>query len=122
MKENIKGIELIPDKNGFLFEIEDYNYILSRFATLILLVITLFIVIACFDFNIYRVANSDHRGYFLIYVMIPWSILESIKIFVYIKSNNHKKIKFFDNRIINSKNKQIYLDNFIDGYIIKLVW
>ncbi|MGB5917750.1 hypothetical protein [Arcobacter sp.] len=34
MSNQIKNeqIELIPDKDGFLFEIEDYNYLLMRFC------------------------------------------------------------------------------------------
>jgi len=27
-----KNLELIPDKDGFLFEIEDYNYLLMKFC------------------------------------------------------------------------------------------
>ncbi|ADG93800.1 conserved hypothetical protein [Arcobacter nitrofigilis DSM 7299] len=34
-----KQIELIPDKDGFLFEIEDYNYLLNRFCGWIAVII-----------------------------------------------------------------------------------
>ena len=121
MQENQNTtVELVPDKDGFLFEIDDDLYILGRIIGYLFLTISFLIFLIVVDFDVMNHKYSSYRGYFIIYVGLPLMILESIRIPYYFYKKDYKKIKFYERYILKtSKNIKVELKDIKEGYFLK---
>jgi len=99
-------VELVPDEDGFLFEIDDDLYILGRIIGFLSLMGIMLIVLSLYSFDVMKLAYSDYRGYNLVYIALPFIFLESIRIPYYFYKKNYKKIKFYETYILKT-NKNI---------------
>ena len=64
---NDKNLELIPDKDGFLFEIEDHSYVLMKLVEWLSMIILLFgFVFIYFNGDILAMRNSGNREYLIV--------------------------------------------------------
>ncbi|MBL3520691.1 hypothetical protein H0A43_09420 [Arcobacter lanthieri] len=62
-----KNLELIPDKDGFLFEIEDHSYLLHIFIRCFFITnLILGLLFFIFDGDILAMKNEGYRGYLLV--------------------------------------------------------
>lgn len=118
---NDKNLELIPDKDGFLFEIEDHSYLLENFVSWLFVVFTILgILFIFFDGDILAMKNEGHRGYLLIIIGIPLIVFESAKMLIYIIKKKKDKIQFYTNYIYKvNKNIKLPLCDIEEGYISK---
>lgn len=114
-------IDLIPDENGFLFEIVDYNYLLNKFCEwFVILSIFLFLLIVLFDGDILALRNEGYRGYLLVTVGGSYILFEAFRMFIYCVKDKREKLKFYSNYIYRTNdNSKIYLENIKEGYIAK---
>lgn len=114
-------IELIPDKDGFLFEIEDYNYLLNRFCGWIASITGIsFLLFYFFNGDILAMRNEGHRGYLLVTVGGAYIVFEAIKMLIYLKKKEKEKIKFYTDYIYRTNNNlKVPLENIEEGYIAK---
>jgi len=117
---NDKNLELIPDKDGFLFEIEDkiyllvYSYIVFLFTSMLLFVFYLY------DFNLSHIFNSGRAGRLAIFFSIPVYIFYLFKTLYYVFFQKRKTIKFYTNYILTYKDFKIILEDVNKTYKIKL--
>ena len=121
MQENQNTtVELVPDEDGFLFEIDDDLYILGRIIGLLMLSIIFLILMIIKDFELMDFAHSGYRGHYLVYIALPFMILESIRIPYYFYKKNYKKIKFYETYILKTnKNIKVELKDIKEGYFLK---
>ncbi len=116
-----KNIELVPDKDGFLFEIEDYNYLLNRICGWIGVVVgSLFILFYYKNGDILALRNDGHRGYLIVTIGGTYIIFEAIKVLMYVLKDKKEKIKFYIDYIYRTNNNlKVPLTNIEEGYIAK---
>lgn len=121
MQKNINDIvELVPDKDGFLFEIDDDLYILGRIIVFLMLTCVILIVLILYNFDIINLSNSGYRGHYLIYLGLPLLFLESTRIVKYFYKKNYKTIKFYETHILKTnKNIKVELKDIKEGYLLK---
>lgn len=114
-------VELKPDKDGFLFEIVDDNYLINRLFGLLIVTVTIFFILGYFyNFDVMKLANYDHRGHSLVFLGIPWAVIETIRIYIYLKKKDYKKIKFYETFIVNNKGDKLKIDELIDLFFLRI--
>lgn len=85
---NDKNLELIPDKDGFLFEIEDHSYVLMKLVECLTMIILLFgFVFIYFNGDILTMRNAGYREYLIVNLGFFIIVTHSIKIMLYIIKN-----------------------------------
>ncbi|MCG3692472.1 hypothetical protein [Aliarcobacter butzleri] len=116
-----KNLELIPDKDGFLFEIEDHSYLLHNFCMWFALTsLIIFILFYFKNGDILALKNSGYHGNILVTVGGYCIVVGAIGISIYIVRNKKEKIQFYTNYIYRTSNKlKVPLDNVEEGYIAK---
>ena len=70
---NDKNLELIPDNDGFLFEIEDKIYLLTQVVIIFLFTIIILLVFYLFNFNLQNIVEFRKLGLPFIIFTIPLS-------------------------------------------------
>ncbi|WP_419767043.1 hypothetical protein [Arcobacter sp.] len=124
-----KQIELIADKNGFLFEIEDKGYIIFRlYITILMLTIFLFLY-AWNGFSLSNISDDGRLGRLAVYISLPFFIYQLFFIIIYNLKKEKRKIKFYEKyilveilnyKIICNKIKKIYIleSNNVSGKVL----
>ncbi|RZV15979.1 hypothetical protein D3M61_01435 [Aliarcobacter butzleri] len=117
---NDKNLELIPDKDGFLFEIEDKGYIVFKlFITLFMLILLLFLYIVN-GFSLLNIADNGRLGRLVVYISLPYFIYQLFFIIIYSIKKEKKKIKFYEKYIlIDNSNYKIVLNEIKKIYILE---
>ena len=116
-----KNLELIPDKDGFLFEIEDYNYLLMKFCLWFMVFGGIMFVLFYYkNGDILALRNDGHRGYIIVTIGGIYIVFEAIKMLIYLKKKEKEKIKFYTDYIYRTNNNlKVPLVNIEEGYIAK---
>lgn len=92
---NDKNLELIPDNDGFLFEIEDKIYLLTQVVIIFLFTIIILLVFYLFNFNLQNIVEFRKLGLPFIIFTIPIYIYMIIKTLYYIFIQKRRTIKFY---------------------------
>ncbi len=118
---NDKNLELIPDKDGFLFEIEDHSYVLMKLVEWLSMIILLFgFVFIYFNGDILAMRNSGNREYLIVNLGFFIIVTYGVKMIFHIRKKKKEKIRFYTNYIYKESEKfELYLYSIEEGYISK---
>lgn len=109
MENNSEKVDLIPDENGFLFEIEDKGFIIFKLFITLILFIIYFLAFALKEFNLMNIMESSRLGVGAVIIGLPYIIYQIFYIIHYAFRNHEKKnkIKFYKTYIstVDSKFK-----------------
>ncbi|MFV0562077.1 hypothetical protein [Malaciobacter mytili] len=107
--------------NDFLFEIEDYNYLLNKFCGwFVVLIAFLFILFYFKSGELLALKNDGHRGYLLVTSGGTYIVFEAIKMLIYVLKDKKETIKFYKNYIYRTNNNlKVSLENIEEAYIAK---
>ncbi|MDN5085490.1 hypothetical protein [Aliarcobacter butzleri] len=116
-----KNLELIPDKDGFLFEIEDHSYLLHKFIGWLIVINCVFgLLFIFFGGDILAMRNEGHRGYLLLSLGLPYILFQGIRILIYIRKDKKYKIQFYKDYIYKESRKfKLPLCDIEEGYVAK---
>ncbi|RZV19859.1 hypothetical protein [Aliarcobacter butzleri] len=121
---NDKNLELVPDKDGFLFEIEDKIYLLTQVVIIFLFTIIILLVFYLFNFNLQNIVEFRKLGLPFIIFTIPIYIYMIIKTLYYIFIQKRRTIKFYTKYVSllnhNSVISKVILEDIKKIYKLKL--
>ena len=118
---NDEKLELIPDKDGFLFEIEDHSYVLMKLVEWLSMIILLFgFVFIYFNGDILTMRNAGYREYLIVNLGLFIIVTHGVKMIFYLIRKKKEKIKFYTNYIYKEGEKfKLSLYSIEEGYISK---
>lgn len=106
-----KNLELIPDKDGFLFEIEDKIYLITQLFGILIYTSFLLIVLTFADFSLKNLFEHSRLGRFVVFFSIPVYVFYILKTLYYAFFQKRKTIKFYETHILLLNSNLILLEN-----------
>ena len=124
MEEKIEETEFTPDKDGFLFEVEDKMYLVTQVYIIVLFSALLLLLFYLADFSLKNLYEHGRLGRLVIIFSIPGYLYYIIKTLYYVLIQKRRTIKFYETHILFSNNFSIVLENVKKIYKIKwiLLW
>ncbi|MDN5099580.1 hypothetical protein O8C83_01985 [Aliarcobacter butzleri] len=108
---NDKNLELIPDKDGFLFEIEDKIYLITQLFGILIYTSFLLIVLTFADFSLKNLFEHSRLGRLVVFFSIPVYVFYILKTLYYAFFQKRKTIKFYETHILLLNSNLILLEN-----------
>jgi hypothetical protein len=118
------NIELIPDKDGFLFEIEDKMYLVTQIFIIGLFSALFLRLFYLADFSLTNLYEHGRLGRLVIVFSIPIYLYYIVKTLYYVLIQKRKIVKFYETHILFSNNFSIILADIKKMYRLKLnmIW
>ncbi|AXH12591.1 hypothetical protein [Halarcobacter bivalviorum] len=114
------NIELIPDKDGFLFEIEDKVYLVTQVYIIVFFSALFLLLFYLADFSLTNLYEHGRLGRLVIVFSIPIYLYYIIKTLYYVLIQKRKKIKFYETNILLSNSVLIVLNDTKKMYKLKI--
>ena len=114
------NIELIPDKDGFLFEIEDKMYLVTQVYIIVFFSALFLLLFYLANFSLTNLYEHGRLGRLVIVFSIPIYLYYIIKTLYYVLIQKRKFVKFYETHILFSNNFSIVLADIKKIYKIKL--
>ncbi|MFX4230466.1 hypothetical protein ACOL3I_03145 [Aliarcobacter butzleri] len=108
---NDKNLELLPDKDGFLFEIEDKIYLITQLFGILIYTSFLLIVLTFADFSLKNLFEHSRLGRLVVFFSIPVYVFYILKTLYYAFFQKRKTIKFYETHILLLNSNLILLEN-----------
>ncbi|MFW2599929.1 hypothetical protein [Aliarcobacter butzleri] len=108
---NDKNLELIPDNDGFLFEIEDKIYLITQLFGILIYTSFLLIVLTFADFSLKNLFEHSRLGRLVVFFSIPVYVFYILKTLYYAFFQKRKTIKFYETHILLLNSNLILLEN-----------
>lgn len=105
------NIELIPDKDGFLFEIEDKVYLVTQVYIIVFFSALFLLLFYLADFSLTNLYEHGRLGRLVIVFSIPIYLYYIIKTLYYVLIQKRKKIKFYETNILLPNDISIVLED-----------
>ncbi|ADG93802.1 hypothetical protein Arnit_2149 [Arcobacter nitrofigilis DSM 7299] len=104
-------IELIPDKDGFLFEIENKMYLVTQVYIIVFFSALFLLLFYLADFSLTNIYEDGRLGRLVIVFSIPGYFYYIIKTLYYVFIQKRKVIKFYKNYILLPNDISIVLED-----------
>ncbi|ADG93807.1 hypothetical protein Arnit_2154 [Arcobacter nitrofigilis DSM 7299] len=123
MNNEIKNeqIELIPDKDGFLFEVEHKMYLIGQGYILVLFSALLLLLFYLADFSLTNIYEHGRLGRLVIVFSIPGYFYYIIKTLYYLLIQKRKVVKFYETYILFPSSFSIVIEDTKKMYRIKWI-
>lgn len=108
---NDKNLELIPNNDGFLFEIEDKIYLITQLFGILIYTSFLLIVLTFADFSLKNLFEHSRLGRLVVFFSIPVYVFYILKTLYYAFFQKRKTIKFYETHILLLNSNLILLEN-----------